>query len=89
MYPRSRSEHALLVEGRSYSSDDLELIVAESCAAAYRQGWDEGYVVGSRYAHPVLGVPRRDLEKWLARVLLVLLGLAGTLALTAALLGGG
>lgn len=95
MDPMRDLERALLVEGgqdaeaRSYSSDELELIVAESCEAAFRTGWAEGYAVGGRWARPVLGVPRRELEKWLARGLMAWLGVTGALWVTDGLLVGG
>lgn len=55
--------------------DELELALAECCEAAFKQGWSEGYASGCRRSKPVLGVPRRELEKWLARGTVVLVGL--------------
>lgn len=59
--------------------DEFERALAECCDAAFRQGWSAGYASGWRHSKPLLGVPRRELEKWLARavVVAVVLFLAG------------
>lgn len=59
--------------------DELERALAECCEAAFQQGWSSGYAAGCSHSKPVLGVPRRELEKWVARaaVVAVVLFLAG------------
>lgn len=68
-------------QDRSAPDDDVvtrhefELALAHYCEAAFRQGWSAGYVSGCQHSKPVLGVPRRDLEKWVARGAVALVGL--------------